>query len=52
MNHGAFKGDSAARKYLGAQKNEVNDHLGGVRPSTESKFAGATAMLPNYDRYD
>ena len=41
MNHGAFKGDSAARKYLGAQKNEVSDHLGGVRPSTESKFASS-----------
>ena len=38
-NHCAFKRVSAGRKYKGARKNEVSDHLGGVRSSTESKFA-------------
>ena len=30
MNFSAFERDSADRKKLGAQKNEVFDHLGGV----------------------
>jgi hypothetical protein len=46
MNFSAFERDSADRKKLGAQKNEVFDHLGGVRPSTESKFAAS----PEIDR--
>ena len=41
------------RDYFGGQRYEINevlDHLGGVRPSTESKFATLTAINAELQR--
>ena len=51
MKQSVFKRVSAAYHYLRAQKIEVSDYLGGVQPSTVSKFAVVLPNLPTQPWY-